>query len=248
MGVGWHFFTGHEGTDPVWDNPELVHDGDLATKSTTYFYGLGPTEWLYVTCDPPAEANQVNFLLGTAPISWVFPLYRMQVEIDGVWSTPVTGVYGKGPDWHSYYWGPFPSLLTRARIQMWTYNENAYNYVWAFEARFYTPGSWPPPKRGGTSLALDVQERPCIAYYHPNSTDLKYAYWDGASWQKVSVDSIGAVGRWPSLAGAVPASGAYRVNDRDSGVDAVDIALAVTWCTCSLDFSGNTNSAYVALL
>jgi PKD repeat protein len=62
-----------------------------------------------------------------------------------------------------------------------------------------------------TSLALDNNDHPHISYYHisyydevPNGDipdgDLRYAYWTGTNWSIETVDSIGDVGFYSSLA------------------------------------------------
>ncbi|MDD5260124.1 MAG: Ig-like domain-containing protein, partial [bacterium] len=55
----------------------------------------------------------------------------------------------------------------------------------------------------GTSLALDRNNNPQIAYAFANEdwtqSDLKYAQWTGSSWQVTTIDSSGAVGWWASL-------------------------------------------------
>ena len=55
------------------------------------------------------------------------------------------------------------------------------------------------------SLALDSMGRPHISYREFNylswyNDDLKYAYWDGSTWQIQTVEWIGDVGHYTSLA------------------------------------------------
>jgi hypothetical protein len=50
-----------------------------------------------------------------------------------------------------------------------------------------------------TSLALDSSEYPHISYYVFNTDDLRYAQWNGSSWQFQIVDEDGDVGRYTSL-------------------------------------------------
>ena len=60
------------------------------------------------------------------------------------------------------------------------------------------------------SLALDQYDRPHISYAHPYSVvignvvvprcDLKYAYWDGASWTEQTIEFGGRIGEESSLA------------------------------------------------
>jgi len=51
-----------------------------------------------------------------------------------------------------------------------------------------------------TSLALDSRGYPRITYYDDTHQDLKYASWNGSSWEIQTPDSQGSVGRWNSLA------------------------------------------------
>jgi subtilisin family serine protease len=50
------------------------------------------------------------------------------------------------------------------------------------------------------SLAIDPQGRPGIAYYDSTNADLRYAHFNGASWDLQTVDASGANGTFPSLA------------------------------------------------
>lgn len=51
-----------------------------------------------------------------------------------------------------------------------------------------------------TSLALDGNNHPHISYYDFTKKDLKYASFDGSSWNAQTVDSNGEVGQYTSLA------------------------------------------------
>ena len=51
-----------------------------------------------------------------------------------------------------------------------------------------------------TSLALDQDGRPRIAYYDAYRQDLRYAAFDGTHWISQTVDSGGDVGQYASLA------------------------------------------------
>ena len=51
-----------------------------------------------------------------------------------------------------------------------------------------------------SSLALDSQDHPHIAYYDLTNTSLRYAYNNGATWQFTTIDSVGDVGWNPSIA------------------------------------------------
>ena len=50
------------------------------------------------------------------------------------------------------------------------------------------------------SLALDSTGKPAISYYDATNADLKYARWNGTSWDIGTVDSAGNVGQYTSLA------------------------------------------------
>ena len=60
------------------------------------------------------------------------------------------------------------------------------------------------------SLALDATGNPRIAYYDADEPKhLKYAAWNGSSWDTETVDSAGDVGQYASL--ALDASGNPRI-------------------------------------
>lgn len=50
------------------------------------------------------------------------------------------------------------------------------------------------------SLALDGNNKPHISYYDYDVYDLKYAYWDGATWHIERVDITGNMGKHSSIA------------------------------------------------
>jgi hypothetical protein len=49
------------------------------------------------------------------------------------------------------------------------------------------------------SLSLDSAGRPCVAYYDASQADLKYARFNGSSWDVMTVDSTYTTGYYPSL-------------------------------------------------
>ena len=51
-----------------------------------------------------------------------------------------------------------------------------------------------------TSLALDSSGNPHISYHDSTNRDLKYARFDGSSWEIETVDSMGDVGNYVSIA------------------------------------------------
>jgi hypothetical protein len=68
-----------------------------------------------------------------------------------------------------------------------------------------TPAGWITDTITGgavvdTTLALDKNGNPHIAWYDANNQDLKYAAFDGDDWHFTAVDIVGDVGRYASLA------------------------------------------------
>src|SRR5439155_27042348 len=53
---------------------------------------------------------------------------------------------------------------------------------------------------GYLSLAIDKYDRPSIAYFDGTAGDLRYAHFNGASWDVSTIDPKGPVGLYPSLA------------------------------------------------
>jgi hypothetical protein len=63
-----------------------------------------------------------------------------------------------------------------------------------------------------TSIALDAKDYPHISYYDRGRRSLKYARWNGHSWEIWTVDSGGDVGSFTSIAldsAGVPYIGYY---------------------------------------
>lgn len=112
-----------------------------------------------------------------------------------------------------------------------------------------------------TSLVLDSQGYPWIAYYDAANSDLKLATYDGTSWLKVPVDEEGTVGMYCSMALDADdnpyivycvAAGfndqrlkyasydgtVWQIETIDSG------GITGTWCTIALDSDGNPHLAY----
>ncbi len=51
-----------------------------------------------------------------------------------------------------------------------------------------------------SALAIDSNNYSHIAYFDGNGNDLKYTYWDGFEWIKLTVDTEGNVGKYVSMA------------------------------------------------
>ena len=61
-------------------------------------------------------------------------------------------------------------------------------------------GSGPVPYEFGTTIVIDSQGRPHVAWFDEGAQDLMYAVKDGDSWIITTVDEAGDVGRFASLA------------------------------------------------
>jgi hypothetical protein len=96
----------------------------------------------------------------------------------------------------------------------------------------------------GTSLALDAQDRPHIAYQYALAYDLRYASFDGARWVTKTVDTFGITGVLPSL--ALDDQDRPRIAYRISG-SYMDLLYAWTgpdiasgpWVTTTVDTPGD---------
>ena len=97
----------------------------------------------------------------------------------------------------------------------------------------------------GTSLALDGQDRPRIAYAYNFAHDLRYAAFDGTQWVTETVDTFGTTGIHPSL--ALDAQNHPRIAYRLGGTDYMDLLYAWTtpdnnggpWITTTVDTPGD---------
>ncbi|MBI5235026.1 MAG: hypothetical protein HY886_02125 [Deltaproteobacteria bacterium] len=90
-----------------------------------------------------------------------------------------------------------------------------------------------------TSLKVDAAGNPKVSYMQLSSNDLKYAWWDGAAYQSITVDSVGSTGYYTSLGltslgnpriayyQSTDASGAYTGN------------LRYAYCNSSCDNAGS---------
>ncbi len=96
-----------------------------------------------------------------------------------------------------------------------------------------------------TSIALDAQGRPHIAYKDtPYSvpSKLKYAYFDGTRWHTMAVDEGQGVGYDTSI--AVDSKGHIHISYREGSPGALDLKYAYyngsTWQITRVDAEGNT--------
>lgn len=93
-----------------------------------------------------------------------------------------------------------------------------------------------------TSLALDSSSRPRISYYDVQNGDLKYAAWNGTSWARTAVDSVGNVGQYTSLAldsSGRPRIAYYDVTNQDLKYAQGSAATNPTWTTSAVDSGGD---------
>lgn len=95
---------------------------------------------------------------------------------------------------------------------------------------------------GVQALAFSPDGKPAIAYYEPTGGDLKYAAFNGTSWQITPVDSTDNVGKSASL--AFSPSGAPAIAYYD--VTHADLKYATrsggTWAAVTVDSTGNVGS------
>jgi uncharacterized repeat protein (TIGR01451 family) len=94
----------------------------------------------------------------------------------------------------------------------------------------------------GTSIALDRQGRPHIAYFDLRNADLMYAQWASSSWDIETIDSEGSVGWQPSI--AVDNKGRARISYYDLTNSKVKYArwLGWTWYIENID---DANASYL---
>ena len=90
-----------------------------------------------------------------------------------------------------------------------------------------------------TSLDIDSKNNPHISYYHYTDGDLKYAFYNGASWIKEIVDSEGDVGRYTSI--AIDQSDNIHISyyDKTNGDLKYAFKQDDTWAITKIDTKGN---------
>ncbi len=74
-----------------------------------------------------------------------------------------------------------------------------------------------------TSLAFSPGGEPAISYYDATLDDLKFAVYNGASWDLSTVDSTGDVGEFTSL--AFSPGGGIAISYYDTTNDDLKIAI-----------------------
>jgi len=75
-----------------------------------------------------------------------------------------------------------------------------------------------------TSLALDAYDYPNISYYDHVDDDLRFASWNGSSWDIEIVDSYNNVGRYNSL--VLDTSGYPRISYKNDNISLHDLKYA----------------------
>jgi hypothetical protein len=89
------------------------------------------------------------------------------------------------------------------------------------------------------SLALDSQGRAGIAYYDANNADLKYAHFNGTTWDVQTVDGQYTTGYYPSLqygAGDVPVISYYS---KTGGALRLAVWGGSSWALSTIDSGGD---------
>jgi hypothetical protein len=100
------------------------------------------------------------------------------------------------------------------------------------------------------SLAFDASGNPAISYYDATNSSLKYASFNGTSWDITTVDSAGDVGWYTSL--AFDAAGNPTISYYDFTVPSHgNLRYAsfngISWDITTIDYSGNNVGLYTAL-
>ena len=90
---------------------------------------------------------------------------------------------------------------------------------------------------GQASIAIDSHGRPGVAYFDGTAGDLRFAHFDGASWDVQIVDSRGSVGLYPSLAYDADDHAAISYFRKSSGDLRVarETAMPNTWDIAAVD-------------
>ncbi len=88
-----------------------------------------------------------------------------------------------------------------------------------------------------TSLALTIDDRPCISYYDVATTALKYAWYDGDSWTTEMVDNSNWVGEYNSLALATDGTPHISYLNLYGGLKYAHLS-GTTWISETVDADG----------
>jgi PKD repeat protein len=187
--------------------------------------------------------------------------YRF-VKLQSVWASPydepevdaVKGVIGAGPgpsgpcDWQT-------TIVERGKV--FSYTSLAIGYdgkvhlAYGGEELYYAlwdGHTWQEQEveSGGVGaycfLALDSTGKPAISYYDATNGNLKYAHWNGTSWDIQTVDSAGNVGRYTSL--AFDSSGKPAISYHDVTNDNLKYARwnGTSWVKETVDSVGDVGT------
>lgn len=134
-----NYFTGHEGSDPDWVNPENAHDGDTSTYTMSSPGGGESTGWLHLTISPPAvTCFRARLLLYS---SWGSSWYKVWFKESGVWrlagQSPPWPPGNGTPAWHSWI-----SVGSLSAVKYQVYLSTGWDRV--YEGRFSTSEPWSP--------------------------------------------------------------------------------------------------------
>ncbi len=181
-----------------WNFPHIGYLGDGAVKYAAYD---GAT-WYVDTVDSGQDFGQALSLAldshGRPHVS-----YSSSGALKYAWHD--------GATWHVEtvnHTGSFPSLMLDASDRPHiSFATGTLKYAWhdgtTWHIEDVDSGGW---VRWATSLALDSAGHPHIGYYLPNDdpynewTIFKYAWFDGATWQRVAIGGAGEEGGYTSLA------------------------------------------------
>jgi hypothetical protein len=93
------------------------------------------------------------------------------------------------------------------------------------------------------SVAIDSTGKPGIAYFDNTNSDLKYAHFNGASWDVQRRDSAKSVGQFPSLTydlQGLPVIAYYRKSGADLRMQTTDVQG--TWSRVDVDNTGDVGA------
>jgi len=96
-----------------------------------------------------------------------------------------------------------------------------------------------------TSMAYTADDRPAIAYYSNGAQALKYAEYDGASWQITTVDDSGMVGKGCSLAFNADGNPTVSYFNQDESSLRYAAYDGAAWQLSTLDNGGSTALLYL---
>jgi len=201
--------------DPVFNYPHISYYD--RTNSSLKYASWGGSAWNTQTVDwgYVGPHNSLAFYNDNAPrISYTSYTYNSATKVQV--PNGIKYAYWTGEGWHTEFVqagtnvGEYTSLAVdatgRSHVSYYDRSTGTLKYAvqngtaWGDSQTVDAVGDVGPNSSLNSSLKLDTNGNPRIAYHNETNGTLMYAAYDGSPWQRTIVDASAHVGAHPSLA------------------------------------------------